>query len=131
MKVNVGCNALTMSELAKMCGGMLCLAGGQENKDVPFNTVCTDSREAEKSSLFVALGGERVDGHDYIGAALAHGSECVLCQRIPDALTDRKYVALVVQDTLKAIGELAKAYDRRLNKKKVAITGSVGKTTTK
>ena len=131
MKVNVGCNALTMSELAKMCGGMLCLAGGQENRDVPFNTVCTDSREAEKSSLFVALGGERVDGHDYIGAALAHGSECVLCQRIPDALTDRKYVALVVQDTLKAIGELAKAYDRRINNKKVAITGSVGKTTTK
>lgn len=131
MKVNVGCNALTMSELANICGGMLCLAGGQENRDVPFNTVCTDSRETEKGSLFVALGGERVDGHDYIGAALAHGSECVLCQRIPDALTDRKYVALVVQDTLRAVGELAKAYDRRINNKKVAITGSVGKTTTK
>ena len=131
MKVNVGCDALTMSELAKMCGGMLCLAGGQNNRDIPFNTVCTDSRETEKGSLFVALDGERVDGHDYIGAALSHGSECILCERIPDALTDKRYAALVVDDTLQAVGELAKAYDRRINNKKVAITGSVGKTTTK
>ncbi len=131
MKVNVGCNALTMSELAKICGGMLCLAGGQDNRDIPFNTVCTDSRETEKGSLFVALDGERVDGHDFIGAALAHGSECVLCERIPDALINSRYVALVVDDTLRAIGELAKAYDRRIDNRKVAITGSVGKTTTK
>ena len=131
MKVNVGCNALTMSELANICGGMLCLAGGQNNRDLPFNTVCTDSRETEKGSLFVALGGERVDGHNYINAALERGGECVLCERIPDNLNDRKYVALVVNDTLRAIGELAKAYDRRIHNKKVAITGSVGKTTTK
>ena len=131
MKVNVGCNALTMYELANICGGMLCYAGGEENRNMPFRSVCTDSREAEKDSLFVALGGARVDGHDYIGAALSLGNECVLCERIPDALTDRKYVALVVNDTLRAVGELAKAYDRRINNRKVAITGSVGKTTTK
>ena len=131
MKVNVGCKALTMSELASICGGMLCLAGGQDNRDLQFSTVCTDSRETEKGSLFVALDGERVDGHDYIGAALAQGGECVLCERIPDYLSNRRYVALVVNDTLRAIGELAKAYDRRINNKKIAITGSVGKTTTK
>ena len=131
MKVNVGCNALTMYELANICGGMLCYAGGEENRNIPFRSVCTDSREAERESLFVALGGARVDGHDYIGAALSLGNECVLCERIPDALTDRKYVALVVNDTLRAVGELAKAYDRRINNRKVAITGSVGKTTTK
>ena len=131
MKVNVGCNALTMHELANICGGMLCYAGGHENGNTPFRSVCTDSRETEKDSLFVALGGARVDGHDYIGAALSLGSECVLCERIPEAVMDRKYVALVVKDSLQAIGELAKAYDRRLNNKKVAITGSVGKTTTK
>jgi len=120
-----------MYELANICGGMLCYAGGEENRNMPFRSVCTDSREAEKDSLFVALGGARVDGHDYIGAALSLGNECVLCERIPDALTDRKYVALVVNDTLRAVGELAKAYDRRINNRKVAITGSVGKTTTK
>ena len=132
MKVNVGCNnALTMTELAKICGGMLCYAGGEQNRNVPFRSVCTDSRESEKDSLFVALGGARVDGHDYIHAALSLGSECVLCERIPEALDDKKYVAVVVEDTLKAVGELAKAYERRINNKKVAITGSVGKTTTK
>lgn len=130
MKVNVGGNGLTMTELAQICGGMLCCVGGEVNKNLPFRTVCTDSREAERGSLFVALGGERVDGHDYIGAAVSSGNECVLCERIPE-LSDRKYVAVVVEDSLRAIGELAKAYDRRLQHRKVAITGSVGKTTTK
>ena len=130
MKVNVGGNGLTMTELAQICGGMLCCVGGEVNKNLPFRYVCTDSREAERGSLFVALGGERVDGHDYIGAAVSSGNECVLCERIPE-LGDRKYVAVVVEDSLRAIGELAKAYDRRLRHRKVAITGSVGKTTTK
>jgi UDP-N-acetylmuramoyl-tripeptide--D-alanyl-D-alanine ligase len=131
MKVNVGCNAITMSELSDMCGGTLCLVGGQNNKHVPFNTICTDSREAEQGSLFVALGGERVDGHNYIGAALDRGGQCILCERIPDNLSGKSYTALVVNDTLRAIGELAKAYDRRISHKKIAVTGSVGKTTTK
>jgi len=130
MKVNVGCDGLTMTELAQICGGMLCCVGGEVKKDLPFRYVCTDSREAEQGSLFVALGGERVDGHDYIAAAVSSGNECVLCERIPE-VSDRKYVAVVVDDSLKAVGELAKAYDRRLNHRKVAITGSVGKTTTK
>lgn len=130
MKVNVGCNGLTMTELAQICGGMLCCVGGEVNRDMPFRYVCTDSREAAAGSLFVALGGERVDGHDYIAAAVSSGNECVLCERIPE-VGDKKYVAVVVDDSLKAVGELAKAYDRRLNHRKVAITGSVGKTTTK
>ena len=130
MKVNVGCNGLTMTELAEICGGMLCCVGGEVNRDIPFRSVCTDSREAAEGTLFVALGGERVDGHDYIAAAVSSGNDCVLCERIPKAI-DRKYVAVVVDDSLRAVGELAKAYDRRINHRKVAITGSVGKTTTK
>ena len=131
MKVNVGCNQLTMAELAQICGGMLCCVGGETNKDTPFRYICTDSRETAEGALFVALGGERVDGHDYIGAAISLGTGCVLCERIPETLTDKKYAAVVVEDSIKAMGELAKAYDRRLNHRKIAITGSVGKTTTK
>ncbi len=131
MKVSVGCKTLTMSELAHYCGGILTFVGGEFNKDIPFSYVCTDSRETADGALFVALDGERVDGHDYIDAAVSSGSGCVLCERIPEPLTDKKYVAVVVEDSLKAVGELAKAYDRRINHKKVAITGSVGKTTTK
>lgn len=119
-----------MTELAEICGGMLCCVGGEVNKNLPFRSVCTDSREAAEGTLFVALGGERVDGHDYIAAAVSSGNDCVLCERIPES-TDRKYVAVVVDDSLRAVGELAKAYDRRINHRKVAITGSVGKTTTK
>ena len=131
MKVNVGCNALTMAEVASICGGILTFVGGENKRDVPFNSVCTDSRETADGALFVALGGERVDGHDYIDAALSAGGGCVLCERIPEEICDRNYVAVVVEDSLKAVGELAKAYDRRINHRKVAITGSVGKTTTK
>lgn len=130
MRVNIGCKELTMSELARICGGMLCCVGGEVNQNMPFRYVCTDSREASEGALFVALGGERVDGHDYIGAAVAGGNGCVLCERLPET-RDGKYVAVVVDDSLRAVGELAKAYDRRLNHRKVAITGSVGKTTTK
>lgn len=131
MKVNVGCKTLTMSELARICGGILTFVGGEFNRDIPFSHVCTDSRETADGTLFVALGGERVDGHDYIGAAISSGSGCVLCERLPETKIDKKYVAVVVEDSIKAVGELAKAYDRRINHRKVAITGSVGKTTTK
>ena len=73
MKVNVGCNSLTMSELAEICGGVLTFVGGELERDLPFNYVCTDSRETDDGTLFVALGGEKVDGHDYIGAAVSSG----------------------------------------------------------
>ena len=126
MKVNIGWNRLTMSELAQICGGMLCLVGGHSDKDISFDSVCTDSRETAEGALFVALDGERVNGHDYIGAAVSSGSGCILCERIPEQLTEAKYAAVVVEDSIKAMGELAKAYDRRINHKKVAITGSVG-----
>ncbi len=131
MKVNIGCNKLTMAELAQMCGGILCCVGGETDKEIQFDSVCTDSRETAEGALFVAIDGERVNGHDYIGAAISLGTGCVLCERIPETLTDKKYAAVVVEDSIKAMGELAKAYDRRLNHRKIAITGSVGKTTTK
>lgn len=131
MRVNIGHNALTLAEVADICGGVLCFIGGEDNQNISFNSVCTDSRETASGALFVALDGERVNGHDYIGAALSSGSGCVLCERIPDALNGQKYAAVVVEDSVRAVGELAKAYDRRIHHRKVAVTGSVGKTTTK
>lgn len=131
MKVNIGWNKITMSKLAQICGGILCCIGGESNTDIPFESVCTDSRETDANALFIAFGGERVDGHDFIGDALSAGSGCVLCERIPERITDRRCAAVVVEDSVKAVGELAKAYDRSINHKKVAVTGSVGKTTTK
>ena len=131
MKVDVGFKSLTVSDVASMCGGRLYLAGKQYDGDLSLDAVCTDSREAANGALFVAIGGERVDGHNYINAALERGGQCVLCERIPENLEDKEYVAILVNDTLQAIGDIAKAYDRRVNHKKIAVTGSVGKTTTK
>ena len=131
MKVNIGTRGISMATLAQKCGGMLCCIGGESDREIQFESVCTDSRESAEGALFIALGGERVDGHDYIDAALSAGGGCVLCERIPEKITDRRCAAVVVEDSIKAVGELAKAYDRSINHKKIAITGSVGKTTTK
>ncbi len=131
MKVNIGTRGISMATLAKICGGMLCCIGGESDKDIQFESICTDSRESAAGALFIALGGERVDGHDYIDAALSAGGGCVLCERIPEQITDRRCAAVIVDDSIKAVGELAKAYDRSINHKKIAVTGSVGKTTTK
>ncbi len=131
MKINIGSNAISMAKLAQICGGILCCIGGENNQDIQFHSVCTDSRESDEGALFIALGGEKVDGHDYIDAALSAGGGCVLCERIPERINDRRCAAVVVEDSIKAVGELAKAYDRGINHKKIAVTGSVGKTTTK
>ena len=131
MKINIGTRGISMATLAKICGGMLCCIGGENDRDIQFESICTDSRESAAGALFIALGGERVDGHDYIDAALSAGGGCVLCERIPEQITDRRCAAVVVDDSIKAVGELAKAYDRSINHKKIAVTGSVGKTTTK
>ena len=131
MKVNIGRRGISMAKLAQICGGMLCHIGGESDADVQFESICTDSRESAAGALFIALGGERVDGHDYIDAALSAGGGCVLCERIPEEISDRRCAAVIVEDSIKAVGELAKAYDRSINHKKIAITGSVGKTTTK
>jgi len=131
MRVDIGQDKLTLAEVADICGGTLCCIGGMDYKDIYFSFVCTDSRETANGALFVAFNGERVNGHDYIGAAVSSGTGCVLCERIPDTLQNHKYAAVVVEDSVRAIGELAKAYDRRIHHRKVAVTGSVGKTTTK
>ena len=131
MKVNIGTRAISMSRLAQICGGMLYCIGGESDQDVHFESICTDSRESAEGALFIALGGERVDGHDYIDAALSMGGGCVLCERIPEKISERRCAAVIVEDSIKAVGELAKAYDRSINHKKIAVTGSVGKTTTK
>lgn len=132
MRIDIGCQRLAMAEVARICGGSFCTFGSVQTKAY-FNSICTDSREACEGSLFVAISGERVDGHDFIASALSGGADCILCEHIPEGLTDSKYsfCAVLVDDSIRALGLLAKAYDRMGEHRKVAITGSVGKTTTK
>lgn len=98
--------------------------------------VGTDSRSLPPASLFVALRGPRFDGHRFVQAAIDAGARAVLVDRTgaeaaAQYLESQKAPWLVVDDTLKALGDLAQYHRRTVDKPVVAITGSNGKTTTK
>jgi UDP-N-acetylmuramoyl-tripeptide--D-alanyl-D-alanine ligase len=97
----------------------------------PVLAVCTDSRQMQPQSLFVALRGERFDGHDYLRQAHAGGAIAAVVERdvrdVPDGLT-----LIRTDDTRKALGRLAKFVRKQFTTTKViAVAGSNGKTTTK
>ncbi len=131
MKIKVGMKKMNMSQIAKICCSRVTLIGADAPTD--FDSICTDSREAGEYSLFLALRGENVDGHNYILNALGNGCTCVLCEYLPETLKNSGlcFSALVVPDVIQALGAIAKVYGRHIGQKKVAVTGSVGKTTTK
>ncbi len=119
---------LTAAEVAEATSGRL--AGDAGPGTVVAGPVVVDSRLVEDGSLFVALPGEHVDGHDFAGAAVAAGAALVLAARELDGVP-----AVVVDDVQTALGELARHVLQRARAagdlKVVAVTGSVGKTTTK
>lgn len=115
---------LSAAEVAAATGGHV--VRGDPSAGV--TEVSTDSRRTVPGSLFVALRGEQADGHDHIVDAVAAGAVVVLAQR--DAGTVDVPVVLV-EDTWRAIAALGGTVRRRVDPTVVAITGSVGKTTTK
>ena len=127
MKIKLGLGRLTADKVASICDGTLYTVAC-ENK-VLFETVCTDSREADNTSMFVAIRGERVDGHSYISNVVKAGCRCVIAERVP---LDVKGVAVIlVKDSIRAIRDIAQYVKSQVEIKTVAVTGSVGKTTTK
>ena len=127
MKIKLGLGRLTSDKIAEICGGTLYNIGC-ENK-VLFETVCTDSREADSTSMFVAIRGERVDGHSYISNVVKAGCRCVIAERVP--LDVKGIAVIIVQDSIRAIRDIAEYIKSQVDIKTVAVTGSVGKTTTK
>lgn len=123
MKVRFANNIPTIEEIAALCGGKLIGDGTAR-----VETVCTDSREAEKGSLFIAIVGERVDGHNFLPSVAANGAACALCSRIPEGAD---IPMILVEDTVKALGRLGHEYSKTCKARRVGVTGSVGKTTTK
>ncbi len=99
--------------------------------------LCTDSRDIGDGDLFVAIKGERMDGHDFVPAALKKGAVGALVQdgyRLSASIPQRggrKPVVLSVPDTLRAYQQLATYHRNRFQIPVVAVTGSNGKTTTK
>ena len=98
-----------------------------------FCDVVTDTRLVKKGVLFVALIGEKFDGHDFIQTAIEKGAAGVVVSRnySETELRDLPITVIQAEDTLKAYQLLAKVYRRRFSIPVIAITGSNGKTTTK
>ncbi len=97
----------------------------------PVHRVVHDSREVEPGDLFVAIRGERQDGHDYVAAAAARGAVGAMVERAALDRLDSAFPLLVVEDTRRALREMAARHRARWRGRVIGVTGSVGKTTTK
>ncbi|QNP41351.1 UDP-N-acetylmuramoyl-tripeptide--D-alanyl-D-alanine ligase [Lysobacter solisilvae (ex Woo and Kim 2020)] len=120
---------LRLSDIARMTGGRL------HGEDVLVDGIVTDTRAllVGGRTLFIALKGERFDGHDHVGAAAQAGVAAALVSRLVDASNASGALPqVVVADTERALAEFAAAVQReRGNVKVVGITGSNGKTSVK
>lgn len=95
-----------------------------------INGVCIDTRKLKKGNLFIPFKGQNVDGHKYVEDAIKNGASGALWQRdVPNPPT--QLPILIVEDTEKALQDLARCYRSELQIKIVGVTGSNGKTTTK
>jgi len=77
-------------------------------RPVTIRALTDDSRQVEPGTLFVAVPGEKTDGHDYIADALSRGAAAVVCERLPAELPRRPF--LQVADARAALSELAAAF---------------------
>ena len=112
---------LTLRQAAEWCGG----AVEEKYADVEFLGAANDTRVMQPGQLFIALQGAR-DGHDFIKKAMDRGAAAALCSRkVGD------YPAIYVDDPRIALGRIAREELKRIGAKVVAVTGSVGKSTTK
>lgn len=103
--------------------------GGRAQGDWEAGGVSIDTRTIRPGDLFVALQAAR-DGHDFVAQALEKGAAAALVSRIPDGLRHDAPL-LIVPDVLRGLGDLGRAGRARMQGKVIAITGSVGKTSTK
>ena len=127
---------MTVRQVAEAVQGRLIVPqtgdGVEDGADALATSAVSDSRQVREGSVFVAIAGERVDGHDFVARAGESGAVVALVQHEVDA----PVAQIVVPDTVDALGLLAKANiaARRAAGTPftlIGITGSVGKTTTK
>lgn len=111
-----------LSELAGMCEARLV------GEDKIIESISTDSREIGRNTLFAAMKGEKSDGNDYIANAFANGASAAICEKIPDGCEKS---LLVTNNSFDSLTKAAKKYTIKIDPLKIAVTGSVGKTTTK
>src|SRR3989442_8251545 len=119
----------TLDEILKATGGQLTKPDARLPMPVIITGVSTDPRTLRDGDLFVPLRGPRADGHDFIADAFHRGAAAALSARPANGLPSGA-VLIRVDDPLRALGRIARAYRRTLTVTVVGVTGSVGKTTT-
>lgn len=123
---------LKTEDIARICAGTV-LDGPL---DADISSICWDSRTAQPGCMYIAFVGEVQDGHNFCLEAVRSGARAVLISRTPGvqtqlALDKAGACTILVDDTLEAMTQLARAWRQELRGKVIALTGSSGKTTTK
>ncbi|HEV8658209.1 MAG TPA: UDP-N-acetylmuramoyl-tripeptide--D-alanyl-D-alanine ligase [Thermoanaerobaculia bacterium] len=115
---------LTFRQIAEMVGGEIV-----QGADILTSSVVIDSREVKPDSVFFAIKGERLDGHQFLPQALATARGAVV-SRVPENIAPDKGIVKVA-DTTAALQQLARSIRERYKFTLIGVTGSTGKTTTK
>ncbi|MDO4510981.1 MAG: UDP-N-acetylmuramoyl-tripeptide--D-alanyl-D-alanine ligase [Bacteroidales bacterium] len=117
---------LSLANIAMAAGGRY--VGSAEMQAVEVTAIESDSRKVPEGGLFVAIKGERVDGHKFIDQVIAGGAAAVLSEV---DLGEKPFPYILVPSTLQAVKDIAEFYLKGLNIPVIGIAGSVGKTSTK
>lgn len=115
---------MTIGEITTACSGRF--VGEPDRCEYWIDDITIDSRKALPGGLFIAVKGERLDGHDYVDDAYGHGAACVVSE-VP--LDRTPYI--LVKSTFAALKDIAAYYRAKMAVRVIAVTGSVGKTTAK
>lgn len=117
-----------LGQISEMLGGSLC---DPNYKDVKISGVSTDSRTIQENNLYIPLVGEVFDGRLFVKECEDKGASAFLIDRDYEIKNNISIPYIKVDNTLKALQDLARSYRKELNVKVIGITGSNGKTTTK
>lgn len=124
----VAAAGLTLEDVLAACAGRL-VGPAAAGRQLELDSVSIDSRRLAPGALFVAIKGPRFDGHDFLAEAASRGARAALVEREAEAAPG--FAVVRVADTRRALGQLAREWRLRLALPVVAVSGSVGKTTTK
>ena len=120
---------LTLVEIIEAVRGEI--PKGLPSEQIVVRRVSTDTRTLVEGDLFIALKGERFDGHSYVGEAFGRGAVAAIVSERIDHGAGSFGPVIAVKDTLSALGDLARYWMSLLDTKVIGITGTNGKTTTK
>lgn len=98
---------------------------------ITINSITIDSRILTNGGMFFAIKGENNDGHKYIKSAVENGAVCVVCEHLPDDYQSINASFVVVKNSIDALTKLAIFQRNRMHGKVIAVTGNVGKTSTR